>query len=621
VQSRLLHPYEKRGFLLPVCVQRTNQFVDMIRALLFCFLWVVSTLALAVEADLLRPEEAFKASASAQGGQTIEVRFEIAEGYYLYRDKFRFSVEADAFNGVRLGQALFPKGETIADETFGDVEVYYREVSIRLPVERNSSGALPLILQLTSQGCAAEVGVCYPPYKQTVNLDLPDLSDQSVEPAAAAENDESGRIASLLKDATFGWALISFFGFGLLLSLTPCTLPMLPILSGIIVGAGRNGQSVSRMRAFALALAYVLGMAMVYAVAGVVAGLSGKLISGTLQNVWVLGGFALLFVVLALSMFGLFDLELPSCLRHRVSEGSARLQGGSLPGVALMGGLSALIVGPCVAAPLAGALLYIGRTGDALLGGLALFCLALGMGVPLLIVGLSAGALLPKSGPWMVVVNRAFGVILLACALWIVSPFIPVSVLMSAWALLLIVPAIFLRAIDPLPPSAKGWQRFAKAIGVVMLLLGVALLVGALSGARDPLQPLATFGQSGTDAAPRALSFERVRSMDELDQRLASAGRPILLDFYADWCVSCKEMERYTFVDPRVREKLSGWLLLQADITANTSDDNALLARFSLFGPPGIIFFDPAGKELTGIRVVGYQPADKFLKSLAATGM
>jgi thiol:disulfide interchange protein DsbD len=524
----------------------------MIRALLFCFLWVTSTLV--VGADLLRPEQAFKASAHALDGQTIEVRFEIAEGYYLYCDKFRFSVDPD---NLRLGQALFPKGPASADETFGDVEVYYHEAVIRLPVERNGSGILPLTVQLTSQGCAADVGVCYPPHTQVIKLNLPELSIDSS--AAATESDESGSIARLLKDATFGWALISFFGFGLLLSLTPCTLPMLPILSGIIVGAGRNGQSsVSRMRAFVLALAYVLGMAVVYAVAGIAAGLSGKLISGALQNIWVMGGFALIFVVLALSMFGLFELGWPSFLRNRVSEGTASLQGGSLPGVALMGGLSALLVGPCVAAPLAGALLYIGRTGDALLGGLALFCLALGMGAPLLVVGLSAGALLPKAGPWMVTVNKVFGVILLACALWIVSPFIPVSVQMS---------------------------------------------------------------EAGTDAAPRALPFERVRSMDELDQRLASAGRPILLDFYADWCVSCKEMERTTFVDPRVREKLSGWLLLQADVTANTPDDNALLARFSLFGPPGIIFFDPAGKELTDVRVVGYQPADKFLKSLAATGM
>jgi thiol:disulfide interchange protein DsbD len=323
---------------------------------------------------------------------------------------------------------------------------------------------------------------------------------------------------------------------------------------------------VSRGRALALSIAYVLGMALSYAAAGVVAGLTGTLLAAVLQNAWVLAAFALLFVVLALSMFGLFELELPSFLRNKVSEESARLRGGSLPGVALMGGLSALLVGPCVAAPLAGALLYIGRSGDALLGGLALFCLALGMGAPLLALGLSAGALLPKAGPWMVTVNRVFGVVLPACALWIVSPFISFS-------------------------SFSSFSPFSASTG------------------------------AATDVAAHALPFERVRTMDELDRRLASADRPVLLDFYADWCVSCKEMERYTFVDPRVREKLSGWLLLQADVTANTSDDNALLARFSLFGPPGIIFFDPNGKELTGVRVIGYQPADKFLKSLAATGM
>jgi thiol:disulfide interchange protein DsbD len=292
-----------------------------------------------------------------------------------------------------------------------------------------------------------------------------------------------------------------------------------------------------------------------------------------------------------------------------------------LPGVALMGGLSALIVGPCVAAPLAGALLYIGGTGDALLGGLALFCMALGMGAPLLAVGVSAGALLPKAGPWMATVNRICGVILLACALWIVSPLIPVSVQMLGWALLLIVPAVFLRAVDPLPPQANGGQRFGKAIGVLLLLFGVAMLAGALSGARDPWQPLAAFGQAGVNAEPRALPFDRARSLDELDRRIASAGRPVLLDFRADWCVSCTQMERYTFSDPRVRDKLSGWLLLQADVTANSPDDQALLARFKLFGPPGIIFFDPTGKELAGVRVVGYQPVDEFLSSLAATGM
>lgn len=422
----------------------------------------------------------------------------------------------------------------------------------------------------------------------------------------------------MLANASSWWVAISFFGFGLLLSLTPCTFPMIPILSGIIVGAGRDGQPVSRGRAFALSLAYVFGMALTHAVAGVAAGLTGTLISAALQNAWVLGGMALIFVVLALSMFGLFELQMPSFLQSRISEESAQLRGGHLPAVALMGALSSLVVGPCVAAPLAGALLYIGGTGDALLGGLALFCLALGMGVPLLAVGLSAGSLLPKAGPWMAAINKVFGVVLLASALWIVSPLIPVVAQMLAWALLLIVPAIYLHALDPLPPQAHGWQRFGKAVGVVMLLTGAAMLVGVLSGARDPLQPLARIGMAGGSEV-RPLPFERVRSLAELDARIGSAGRPVMLDFYADWCVSCKEMERFTFADPRVRARLSGWLLLQADVTANSAEDKALLAHFKLFGPPGIVFFDPSGREVPGVRVVGFQDADAFLSSLAAT--
>lgn len=585
----------------------------MKRAFCFVLFWLLPTIAGA--AGLLPPEQAFRPSASALDGQTVEVRFDIADGYYLYRDKFRFAVEPDT---LRLGTPALPPGKEKMDDTFGQVEVYYREVAIRLPVERNSSGNLPLVLHVTSQGCA-DLGVCYPPLKQTLSVELFDSPDPSAVPAApAAGNDESGRIAAMLANASSWWVAISFFGFGLLLSLTPCTFPMIPILSGIIVGAGRDGQPVSRGRAFALSLAYVLGMALTHAVAGVAAGLTGTLISAALQNAWVLGGMALIFVVLALSMFGLFELQMPSFLQSMISEESAQLRGGHLPAVALMGALSSLVVGPCVAAPLAGALLYIGGTGDALLGGLALFCLALGMGVPLLAVGLSAGSLLPKAGPWMAAINKVFGVVLLASALWIVSPLIPVIAQMLAWALLLIVPAIYLHALDPLPPQAHGWQRFGKAVGVVMLLTGAAMLVGVLSGARDPLQPLARIGMAGGSEV-RPLPFERVRSLAELDARIASAGRPVMLDFYADWCVSCKEMERFTFADPRVRARLSGWLLLQADVTANSAEDKALLAHFKLFGPPGIVFFGPSGREVPGVRVVGFQDADAFLSSLAAT--
>jgi len=564
-------------------------------------------------ADLLPPAQAFKPTASAADGQTIVVRFEIAKGYYLYRDKFRFSAEPAS---VQLGAASLPKGQQKVDETFGAVEVYYREVLVRLPVERNSSGTLALTLSVSSQGCA-DAGVCFPPQKQTLSVELPDPSTAvALAPETSPGGNESGRIAQLLKNSELWLVVLSFFGFGLLLSLTPCVFPMLPILSGIIVGAGRDGHGVSHARGFALSLAYVIGMAVTYAVAGVAAGLSGTLLSSSLQNAWVLGGFALIFVVLAMSMFGFFELQLPTLLQSRVSEEATHLKGGSLPGVALMGALSAIIVGPCVAAPLAGALLYIGQSGDALQGGLALFFMALGMGAPLLAVGASAGTLLPKSGPWMVAVKKAFGVILLASALMLVAPVIPVAVQLAGWALLLIVPAIYLKAIDALPPHAGNWAHFWKGIGVAMLIAGAALLVGALSGARDPWQPLAGWRGAAASEISR-LPFERVASLAELEARIKASGKPLMLDFYADWCVSCKEMERETFSDPRVQQKLAGWTLLQADVTANSADDQALLARFSLFGPPAIVFFDAQGRQVDNVRVVGFQNAEHFLATLA----
>jgi thiol:disulfide interchange protein DsbD len=337
-----------------------------------------------------------------------------------------------------------------------------------------------------------------------------------------------------------------------------------------------------------------------------------------LQNAWVLGAFALLFVLLSGSMFGFYELQLPAFLQSKVSEEANQLHGGSLPAVTVMGALSALICGPCVAAPLAGALLYIGQTHDAVLGGAALFLLAIGMGMPLLLVGLSAGTLLPRTGPWMEAVKKFFGVVLLGTALWFVQPVLPPVVIMLGWALLLIVPAIYLHALEPLPSTARGWQRFWKGIGVVMLLSGAALLLGALAGHRDPLQPLAFLGGSRANAATESthLPFRRVQSVDELDAALAAAGKPVMLDFYADWCVSCKEMERYTFTDPAVRQQLEGFVLLQVDVTANTANDAALLKRFKLFGPPGMIFFDAKGKELANPRIVGFQAAEEFVRNL-----
>ena len=381
---------------------------------LFSFLFALLS-ALAHAEEFLDPAVAFQPTARALDGQTIELRFAIAKDYYLYRDKFRFAVEPSS---VQLGTAVLPPGKEKHDETFGKVEVYYDQAVIRLPVKRNSSGPLPLTLKVSSQGCA-DAGICYPPQQQKLSLQLPDAATAAVPSSQAPAGDESGRIAELFKHAGF-WLLVgSFFGFGLLLSLTPCVFPMIPILSSIIVGCGRAGHGVSHTRSFLLSLAYVLGMAVTYAAAGIAAGLTGTLLTAALQNPWVLGGFAAVFVLLSLSMFGFYEVQLPTFLQSRVSEEASHLRGGSLPGVAAMGALSAIIVGPCVAAPLAGALLYIGQTGDAVLGGAALFAMGLGMGAPLLAVGLSAGTLLPKSGPWMEAIKKAFGVILLATAVWL----------------------------------------------------------------------------------------------------------------------------------------------------------------------------------------------------------
>ncbi len=565
--------------------------------------------ALAHAEEFLDPAVAFKPAVRALDGRTLEISYEIAQGYYLYRDKFRFVADGDA---ASLGEPVFPKGKEKDDDNFGKVEVYYKSVAVRVPVERNASGTLALTVKVTSQGCA-DAGVCYPPQTQALAVELPDPASAPAAPAGAGDGDESGTIAATLKHAGFWTSLALFFVAGLGLSLTPCVFPMIPILSGIIAGQGHKN---SHARGFWLALAYVLGMAVTYAAAGVAAGLTGTLISSALQNPWVLGAFALVFVVLSFSMFGFYELQLPVALQSKLSEESGHLQGGRGIGVFLMGALSALIVGPCVAAPLAGALLYIGQTGDAVLGGSALFAMALGMGAPLIAVGVAGGSLLPKTGPWMEGVKKAFGVLLLATAVWLVSPVVPPVAAMLAWAALLIIPAIYLHALDPLPPTAKGWHRFWKGIGIVMLLTGAALLIGALAGSRDPLQPLAGLRGGAVAAESARLPFEPVRSVAELDARLAAVDRPVMLDFYADWCVSCKEMEKFTFADPAVRARLAGFTLLKADVTANSADDKALLARFGLFGPPGIIFFDPRGKEIAGVRVVGYQEAASFLRSL-----
>lgn len=447
--------------------------------------------------------------------------------------------------------------------------------------------------------------------------------------SALAGSDDVGLAGAI---AGMGWLKTAgaFLLLGLLLSLTPCVLPMIPILSTIVIG--RSATPPSRWTGLGLAAAYVLGMSVVYTILGIAAGLSGAGLAAWLQTPWVLTLFALLLALLALPMFDVYTFQMPASVQARMSDRASRIPGGRATGAVLMGAISALIVGPCVAAPLAGALLYISQTGDVVLGGSALFALAWGMGVPLLIVGASAGTLLPKAGAWMDGVKRFFGVLLLATAWWMVVPIVPVAVQMAGWAFLAIVGAVMLRAFEGIGPNAGAGRMFGKGLGLLLALVAVAQLVGAASGARDVLQPLAHLaareggagGQAGANAngAPGGVAgasepaFDRIRTLAELEQRVAAADRPVMLDFYADWCVSCREMEKFTFTDPAVAARMNGMLLLRADVTANNSDDRALLKRFKLFGPPGIMFFDAQGKELPQARVIGFQDAARFGRSL-----
>ena len=600
----------------------------MMRRLLLVWLLCAAPLA---QADLLsfgnkKPgflpaDQAFELKVHAIDQHTLLASFKVTPGYYLYRDKINFSL---ATNKTRIARVDLPKGESKNDPNFGTIEVYHQSFQAEI-VLSNADPVQPLVLHASYQGCS-DNGLCYPPIEKTFNLELGQIviaTPITTTAAAASTNErtpenDNTQIARLFKSGNF-WLIVSFFfGAGLLLALTPCVFPMIPILSGIIVG---RGHKITHMHAFVLSLSYVLGMAITYAIAGVAAGYSGNLISNALQTPWVLGSFSALFVLLSLSMFGLYELQLPSALQSRLTDTSNSLHGGHLSGVFAMGALSAIIMGPCVAAPLAGALLYISQTHDAVLGGTALFVLALGMGAPLLLIGTSAGALLPKAGAWMEAVKRFFGVMMLAMAIWIVSPVIPVSAQMLLWAALLIFSAISLHALDTLPSNAGGWRKIGKGVGIIALLCGVAYLIGALSGARDILKPLGNIGRATAENST-TLRFERVKSGAELDKRLTLAqGKTVMLDFYADWCISCKEMERFTFSDSTVQAKLKNAILLQADVTANDADDKALLQRFQLFGPPATLFFGKQGKELSDFRVTGYQDAQQFKLSLSNVGL
>ncbi|MDH1176884.1 protein-disulfide reductase DsbD [Achromobacter mucicolens] len=582
------------------------------------------------ETEFLEPEKAFVFSAQMASPDTLELHYRVAPGYYMYRERFGIAITpADA---TTLGQAVYPKGEVKYDPTFEkDMEVFHKDVTIRVPV---GEGGQPFTLTLTGQGCA-DAGLCYPPMDSTVKLTPVAggyaVAGTGIGGAASAAPASSGGLSALvnagdtgLADALggLGWIKTAgvFLVLGLLLAFTPCVLPMIPILSSIVLGGAQHHRP-SRGRGLALAATYVLGMSVVYTALGVAAGLSGAGLAAWLQTPWILSLFAILLAVLALAMFDVFTFQMPSGIQAMLSDRSSRMPGGRYTGALVMGALSALIVGPCVAAPLAGALLYISQTGDVVLGGSALFAMAWGMGVPLLIVGASSSALLPKAGPWMDGVKRLFGMLLLATAWWMLIPVVPTWVQMTGWAFLAVVSAVMLRAFDALPPGAGAGRMFGKGLGLLLALAAAAWLVGAASGGRDVLQPLSHLAARGEapaagGAAAGEVQFTRVRSNAELDAVLAQSTRPVMLDFYADWCVSCREMERFTFTDAGVAQRMAGMVLVQADVTANNADDRALLKRFRLFGPPGIMFFEPGGKEIAEARVVGFQDAKRFTESL-----
>jgi thiol:disulfide interchange protein DsbD len=564
-------------------------------------------------------DEAFVLSASSSSPDRVTLRWDVADGYYLYRDKVKVTL---AEGQATLGTLLMPDGKLHVDEYFGEQVVYYGELVANVPVAA-APGTGELSFDVAYMGCA-DAGLCYPPTVRRVAVAL------GTSPAAAAGAEPSSTMAPMvseqdvlarkIRDGNLLAVLATFFGAGLLLAFTPCVLPMVPILSGIIVGAGRD-RPISRGRAFSLSLAYVLGMALTYTIAGAVFAAAGQQAQAFFQKPWIIALFAGLFVLLALAMFGVFNLQVPAALQARLADASNKQKQGTLLGTAVMGALSSLIVTACVAPPLVAALAVIGQSGDVVRGAAALFALSLGMGVPLLLVGASAGQLLPKAGAWMDAVKAVFGVMLLAVAIWMLDRILPGPLTLALWAALAFVSGYGLMSMRPDAPRTGG-AVVRRGFGALAMVYGVLLLIGALAGRSDPLQPLAGLGRSaGAPATEAHVEFIRVKTIADLEREVAAAsaaGQPAMLDFYADWCVSCKEMERFTFTDPGVQAEFARARLLQADVTANDAEDQALLQHFGILGPPTIVFFDAAGLERPQYRVVGFKKAEEFRNHIAA---
>lgn len=570
--------------------------------------------------DFLPPDEAFRFGAGMERADSVALTWVIAEGYYLYKD--RISITSDTAN-VQIGKPLLPKGDPKHDEYFGDTEVYHEILEASLPIARAAGSTGSLTLNVTYQGCA-EGGLCYNPITKTVALELPPTDVASSLPtsaqvpvatqAGAAPVAKQDSLAALVRNGNIFALLATFFAGGLVLSLTPCVLPMIPILSGIIVG---QGDKITPWRGFSLAFTYVQGMALTYAGAGAVFALLFKQApQASFQQPWILITFAILFIALAFAMFGAYTLQLPSALQTRLTNVSNEQKTGTFVGTFIMGALSALIVTACVAPAIVAALSVIAQAGNVARGASALYATGIGMGVPLLIVGASAGSLLPKAGPWMDTIKSLFGVMFLGVAIYVVSPLLPPSLVLLLWSMLAFISGFWifsLKARDGSPIASP-----VRALGLMLVIYGTLLFIGAATGGRDPIQPLAQLrgaSSSGVATKSHGLKFERIKSVTDLDARVAAAsaaGKTVMVDFYADWCVACKEMEKYTFPDSAVQAALANVVLLQADVTANDAQDKALMARFEIFGPPTIAFFGADGIERKNFRLVGFAPAEQF---------
>jgi len=569
--------------------------------------------------ELLEADEAFAFQHEINSSGLLELHWKIAPDYHLYQDKIKVSVVS---GNATLESLVLPKAELIDDEIFGKTHVFHGNIFAQLPVSAINDKAT---IEVEYQGCSAASGVCYPPTRKQIEIDAQSINTNAVAsvssstvstPAKASAADglsESDQIADTLKNSSVWIVIATFFIFGLLLAFTPCVFPMIPILSSIIVG---QGDQLTTRRAFVMSLVYVLAMSVTYTVAGVLAGMFGENLQAAFQNPWIIGSFSIIFVLLALSMFGFYELQLPSSLQSKLTNISNEQKGGTLTGVAVMGFLSALIVGPCVAPPLAGALIYIGQTGDALLGGTALFAMSMGMGLPLLLLGTSAGKLLPRAGAWMDNVKAVFGVMLIGIAIWMLERIVPAEVAMLSWALLFMMSAVYLGAFES-TAEKSGWLKLAKGLGLALFLYGSMILVGLLGGSTQMFQPLKVFQGGGSNGPIQSehLEFTTIKSSEDLQVALAK-GNKVMLDFYADWCVSCKEMEALTFTDAGVHKALDGVVLLQADVTKNDEIDKALMKQFGIIGPPAILFFDENGIEQKAQRVVGFKNSETFINTI-----